>query len=142
MRARERCGAWDSARKRGVHLEVLGSERRLTLRVGDIVEVDGLGVALVGLLPQGEADVPVFGGYDDDPAAHVATTFVLADDPAARAQPIHLGFRLGIRQLRGYLKSLQAIGMNHVALNLRFNHADIEITMQRLAEEVLPDFLV
>ena len=34
----------------------------------------------------------------------------------------------------------QAIGVNHVALNLRFNQADIETTLKRLAEDVLPDF--
>lgn len=30
--------------------------------------------------------------------------------------------------------------MNHVALNLRFNQADIEATMKRLANDILPDF--
>ncbi|WP_372739086.1 LLM class oxidoreductase [Neptunomonas sp.] len=65
----------------------------------------------------------------------------LADDPDARAEPIHLGFRLGTNQLKRYLKSQEAIGVNHVALNLRFNQADTESTLKRLAEEVLPDFL-
>ncbi|MEM6466540.1 MAG: LLM class flavin-dependent oxidoreductase, partial [Pseudomonadota bacterium] len=32
------------------------------------------------------------------------------------------------------------LGINHVALNLRFNHADVEDTMQRLADHLLPDF--
>ncbi|TNE51856.1 MAG: LLM class oxidoreductase [Deltaproteobacteria bacterium] len=65
----------------------------------------------------------------------------LVDDPDAPVQPIHLGFRSGIHQLRAYLKSLEAIGMNHVALNLRFNQADIEATLQRLADELLPEFM-
>ena len=30
--------------------------------------------------------------------------------------------------------------MNHVALDLRFNQTDIETTLQRLADELLPDF--
>ena len=64
----------------------------------------------------------------------------LAEDPEARPQPIHLGFRLGTRHLRAYLQSLQAIGINHVALNLRFNQADIETTLRRLADEILPGF--
>lgn len=64
----------------------------------------------------------------------------LAKDPETRPLPIHLGFRLGVRHLRDHLKSLEAIGINHVALNLRFNQADIESTLQRLADEILPDF--
>ncbi len=35
---------------------------------------------------------------------------------------------------------LQGIDVNHVALNLRFKWADIETTLQRLADEILPDF--
>jgi len=30
--------------------------------------------------------------------------------------------------------------VNHIALNLRFNQADIETKLKRLAEEILPDF--
>jgi luciferase-type oxidoreductase len=65
----------------------------------------------------------------------------LTEDPDAPPQPIHLGFRLGVRHLRAHLKALEVIGVNHVALNLRFNHADIETTIHRLAAEVLPDFI-
>jgi luciferase-type oxidoreductase len=64
----------------------------------------------------------------------------LVDDPEAKPQPIHLGFRLGVNHLRSYLKLLEEIGINHVALNLRFNQADIETTLKRLAEQLLPDF--
>lgn len=64
----------------------------------------------------------------------------LVADPQAPPRPIHLGFRLGVNHLRQYLKSLEQIGMNHVALNLRFNQADIETTLKRLADEILPDF--
>ena len=64
----------------------------------------------------------------------------LADDPKAKPQPIHLGFRLGTEHLFNHLKSLEEIGVNHVALNLRFNKADIETTMKRLADDVLPEF--
>ncbi|WP_293155676.1 hypothetical protein [Okeania sp. SIO2C9] len=34
----------------------------------------------------------------------------------------------------------EEIGVNHVALNLRFNKADIDTTLKRLADENLPDF--
>lgn len=66
--------------------------------------------------------------------------FDLIDDPNAPPQPIHLGFRAGVNALRDYLKSLQTIGVNHVALNLRFNQMDVDATLNRLADEVLPDF--
>ena len=64
----------------------------------------------------------------------------LVDSPDAPPQLIHLGFRSGVGHLRTYLKSLEEIGVNHVALNLRFNQADIETTMKRLADDLLPDF--
>lgn len=64
----------------------------------------------------------------------------LLEDPDASPQAIHLGFRSGVNHLRDYLTSLQEIGINHVALNLRFNQIDIETTLQRLASELLPDF--
>jgi len=64
----------------------------------------------------------------------------LSENPETSPQPIHLGFRLGTHHLRDYLRTRQEIGVNHVALNLRFNQADIEATMQRLADEILPEF--
>lgn len=64
----------------------------------------------------------------------------LTPTPPRTPQPIHLGFRLGTRQLRDYLRSREAIGVNHVALNLRFNQEDVETTLQRLADELLPEF--
>ncbi len=62
------------------------------------------------------------------------------DNPAAPPRPIHLGFQSGVEYLHRYLTALQAAGVNHVALNLRFNAADTEATLHRLAERVLPDF--
>ena len=62
----------------------------------------------------------------------------LLPDPAAPATPMHLGLRLGAEALRAHLESLREAGLNHVALNLRFNCADIETTLERLACEVLP----
>ena len=64
----------------------------------------------------------------------------LTEDPDTPPKPIHLGFRLGANPLRAYLKSLEQIGINHVALNLRFNQVDIETILKRLANDVLPDF--
>jgi len=64
----------------------------------------------------------------------------LVADPDAPPHPIHLGFRSGTRVLTQYLQDLERQGINHVALNLRFNSADIEDTMTRLAQDVLPLF--
>ncbi len=58
----------------------------------------------------------------------------------APPRPIHLGFRSGTDYLRRYLEEIRGLGINHVALNLRFNGAEIEDTMKRLADEILPDF--
>lgn len=78
-------------------------------------------------------------GRPDQPATQ-SLYIDLVDDPRAAPQPIHLGYRLGIDYLHDYLKSLEQIGVNHVALNLRFNRADIESTLKRLADELLPKF--
>jgi len=64
----------------------------------------------------------------------------LTDNPDASPQPIHLGFRSGINHLRSYLRSLEEIGINHVAINLRFNQMEIETTLKVLADKILPDF--
>lgn len=64
----------------------------------------------------------------------------VADDPDEAPSPIHLGFRSGIGPLRDYLRALEAAGVNHVALNLRFNRADVEDTMERLVRDLLPEF--
>ena len=58
----------------------------------------------------------------------------------ALPRPIHLGFRSGTDYLRCYLEEIRGLGINHVALNLRFNGAKIEDTMKRLADDTLPDF--
>jgi luciferase-type oxidoreductase len=57
-----------------------------------------------------------------------------------KPQPIHLGFRIGVKYLLGYLLHLQDIGVNHVALNLRFNTQPIEATLERLATHILTAF--
>ena len=65
---------------------------------------------------------------------------LVADEDAA-PQAIHLGFRSGVNYLRDYLKSLEEIGVNHVAINLRFNQAGIETTLKRLSDDILPNFV-
>ncbi|MEM7598287.1 MAG: LLM class oxidoreductase [Pseudomonadota bacterium] len=58
----------------------------------------------------------------------------------ADPRPIHLGFASGTTFLRQYLSEVRALGINHVALNLRFNSADVEDTMKRIADDLLPEF--
>lgn len=57
-----------------------------------------------------------------------------------KPQLIHLGFRLGTKYLIEYLQHLKDIGVNHIALNLRFNSRGIEQTLEHLAQAVLPHF--
>ena len=78
-------------------------------------------------------------GQPNKPVMQSLYVDVLAD-PQAPPRPIHLGFQSGTDFLHGYLRELEALGVNHVALNLRFNHAPIPSTLARLAETLLPDF--
>ncbi|MEB8388450.1 LLM class oxidoreductase [Rhodobacteraceae bacterium KMM 6894] len=78
-------------------------------------------------------------GGPDKPVMQSLYVDVLAD-PDAGPRPIHLGFQSGTNFLRKYLHEIEALGINHVALNLRFNSADIETTLKRLADDLLPDF--
>ena len=64
----------------------------------------------------------------------------LLEDPSAPPRPIHLGLQTGARHLVAYLEGLESVGVNHVALNLRFQQGDIESALRRLADEVLTSF--
>jgi len=61
-------------------------------------------------------------------------------DTQAEPRPIHFGFASGTDFLRRYLRQVRSLGINHVALNLRFNSTDVEDTMKRLADDLLPEF--
>ncbi|MEL6579735.1 MAG: LLM class oxidoreductase [Cyanobacteria bacterium J06621_12] len=65
---------------------------------------------------------------------------VLQQDDDFKPLPIHLGLRIGANYLVDYLYSLRDVGVNHVALNLRFNSIDMDRTLESLAEKVLPHF--
>lgn len=64
----------------------------------------------------------------------------LFDDRHEPSSPIHLGFRSGHHALVQYLGQLEEIGVNHIALNLRFSSKPIESMLDQLAEHVLPTF--
>ena len=64
----------------------------------------------------------------------------LMKDEDFKPEPIHLGFRIGVNYFNEYIQQLQEIGVNHLALNLRFNQADIKETLHRISEKVLHHF--
>lgn len=64
----------------------------------------------------------------------------LQEDDDFKPIPIHLGFRIGVNYLALYLQQLQEVGVNHVAMNLRFNSRDIPRTLEHLAETLIPHF--
>ena len=79
--------------------------------------------------------------FDRPPQPVMQPLYVdLTSNPNSPPEPIHLGLRLGSKHLAAYLKSLEDIGMNHVALNLRFNNRNIEETLREIADEILPSF--
>ena len=53
---------------------------------------------------------------------------------------IQLGFRTGTAFLIEFLKTLEAIGVNHVMFNLKFGGRPAEDVIQQLGEEVVPLF--
>ncbi|MEM7379517.1 MAG: LLM class flavin-dependent oxidoreductase, partial [Pseudomonadota bacterium] len=78
---------------------------------------------------------------DEPPKPVMEPLYIDLDrDPSAAARPIHLGVHTGLNGLKALLESRRAIGVNHVALNLRFNRAPINDTLQTLARELLPAF--
>lgn len=64
----------------------------------------------------------------------------LHEDDDYKPEPIHLGLRLGANHLVSYLKELQTIGVNHVVINLRFNTARIEETLEHFSIKILSQF--
>jgi luciferase-type oxidoreductase len=54
--------------------------------------------------------------------------------------PIHLGYRLGRNYLLALLEQLRAVGVNHVALNLKYGSRPAAAVMEELATYVLPHF--
>lgn len=64
----------------------------------------------------------------------------LQDNDDFKPQPIHLGYKIGVNYLVDYLNKLKDIGVNHLALNLRFNTMPVTDTLERIANDVLPNF--
>lgn len=66
--------------------------------------------------------------------------FDLSENPDHPAQRIHSGLRVGRNSLIEYLYWLKALGVNHVALNLKASRRPAREVLQELSEYVLPDF--
>jgi len=64
----------------------------------------------------------------------------LAQDPNEAPSPIFLGLRTGHRFLIDYLEQLRDIGVNHVALNLKYGTRPAHEVVQELGEFVTPHF--
>lgn len=65
---------------------------------------------------------------------------ILEKDDDFKPQGIQLGFRIGANYLVDYLQQVKEIGVNHVAINLRFNSMDMDATLAHLSNKVLPHF--
>lgn len=74
----------------------------------------------------------------EKPFMHPLYIDLVADNDFA-PQPIHLGYRIGVKHLIDYVLQLRDIGVNHIALNLRFNKMNMTETLYKLGEEVLPN---
>lgn len=64
----------------------------------------------------------------------------LQSDDDFKPESIHLGFKTGSKYLIQYLSHLKEIGVNHIAINLRFNTNPVENTLELLAKKVLVHF--
>jgi len=60
--------------------------------------------------------------------------------PAAPPSPIHLGFRLGRGPLLALLEALEAIGVDHVILNLKYGRRPAAEVVEELGAYIVPRF--
>jgi luciferase-type oxidoreductase len=64
----------------------------------------------------------------------------LVDQPGARPSAIHLGYRTGHRFLIDHLSALNAAGVHHVIINLKYGRRPAEEVLAELGEAVVPHF--
>jgi len=62
----------------------------------------------------------------------------LVEESGYAPTPIHLGFKSSPEYLLEYLKHIEAIGVNHVILNLKFSSLPVRKTLELLAQQILP----
>lgn len=64
----------------------------------------------------------------------------LQENADTKPLSIPLGYKTGLNYLIDYLYQLQELGVNHIALNLRFNSMNMNKTLEELAHKVIPLF--
>jgi len=64
----------------------------------------------------------------------------LSDNPNEFPKPIHLGYRLGRNYLVQHLSQLERIGVNHVAINLKYSQRHASAVLEELGKFVIPAF--
>lgn len=62
----------------------------------------------------------------------------LAEDASCGPTPIHLGYRLGDSYLLALLRRLAALGVSHVALNLKYSRRPAGEVLEQLGERIVP----
>ena len=64
----------------------------------------------------------------------------LTEDPNTSPRPIHLGFKSGTEYLTTHLRYLEAHGVNHVILNLKYGSRPAREMIEEIGEKVVPYF--
>jgi luciferase-type oxidoreductase len=64
----------------------------------------------------------------------------LSENPSEHPKPIHLGYRLGRNYLIQHLNGLKEIGVNHVALNLKYGQRDAKDVLEEVGQHLVPHF--
>ncbi|MEO1051395.1 MAG: LLM class oxidoreductase [Bacteroidota bacterium] len=64
----------------------------------------------------------------------------LTTDSETKPTPIHLGFKSGTGYLSTHLKLLEAYGVNHVILNLKYGSRRAEEMIEEIGQKVIPNF--
>jgi luciferase-type oxidoreductase len=62
----------------------------------------------------------------------------LVEDANHAPAPIHLGYRLGDSPLLALLRRLEALGVSHVALNLKYSRRPAAEVLEQLGRRILP----
>ncbi len=64
----------------------------------------------------------------------------LTEDSRTKPSPIHLGFKSGTDYLNAHLRLLEAYGVSHVILNLKYSSRPAEEIIEEIGEKVIPNF--
>ncbi len=71
---------------------------------------------------------------------YMQSLYVDITQDETKPTPIHLGFKSGTAYLNVHLKQLEAFGVNHVILNLKYGSRHAEELIEEIGEKVVPHF--